>query len=459
MTAAPARYPAQDAGAFAAPPTRFLKRVRTSVRLSTILCWLAIITAFALSHLMLEYLGFHYDTPGGSPLQKIAPPTYLACLAIVALMLERNPEAVLNDVVRHHKGTILLAAAWSIQFAYILMFRSGALTNTIDTFIFPMALLIVLAQQTEAMKRHVAVFVHIFMAANALLGIAEFAGGFRLTPIFAEGIELIEWRSSAFLGHPLMNAVVTGAYVVILMLGGGRDMPKVLRAPALGLQAFALLVFGGRVASTLCAVYALVIGLGLAIRVLKGRKFPMIAAAIGAFLVPLLVMGFAALLADGFLDKFIDRYLNDGGSANSRLVMFDVLGNFSFEQLLVGPDPGHLATLQRVYGIAFGIESFWFAFIAFYGLLTSIPLFIGLFAFLADLVSKAQMKAWWVVLYFILVCSTSLSLAGKGTVMGLLVAMIVPLLRPRAESEAGETARRPQALRPSVRNSFRTARI
>ena len=344
------------------------------------------------------------------------------------MFIERGPEPLLSDILRRHKGLILFAFAWLLLFAYIIK-AGGPITSTFDTFIFPMALLILLARQSEPALKFTALLIHAFMAANAILALAELIGGFRLTPIVAQGIIVVDWRSSAFFGQPLTNALATGCYALTLMLGGDRDLPSILRFPALGLQLMAMVAFGGRVASALLALAMLVVIVRLAVQILAGRRFTTTAAAAVCFVAPIMLVGLVLLVADGFLDKFLSRFTEDGGSANSRLVMFDVLGQFTFEDLLVGPDQSVLSTLQRVYGIAFGIESFWFAFIAFYGILICIPFFIGFFAFLFDVRRSANQQSIYVLVYFLAVCSTSLSLAGKSTMMGVLVATVVVLLR------------------------------
>ena len=90
---------------------------------------------------------------------------------------------------------------------------------------------------------------HLLMFANALLALAEFALGFRLTPLDAGGV-IIEgdWRASALLGHPLTNAVLTGSYLIILSLGGGRNLPWILRPVVFGISLLAMNAFGGRMA-------------------------------------------------------------------------------------------------------------------------------------------------------------------------------------------------------------------
>lgn len=423
-----------------ARPKAWRRGGRMRIPVSTVLCCLSIASAFALSHLMLEWMGFHYDTAGGSGFHKIAPATYLCVLAIAFLALEKGPEPLLNDIVRRHTLTLFFAGAWAIQFANIIL-RGGVITTTFDTFIFPILLLVLVTRQTPQTMHVLALTIHGFMGANALLALAEFVGQWRLTPIIAEGIVVVDWRASALLGQPLTNALATGCYALHLMLGGARDLPRWAVAPMIALQAAAMVAFGGRVATALLVLFAAVIGVRWAIRTLSGRRFPIAGMAIASLVVPMVVMSLAYLVSEGYLDKFLTRFTEDGGSAGSRLVMFDVFASFSFEELLIGPDPGLLATRQRVYGTAFGIENFWLAMILFYGLLTTIPFFLGFLCFLADLRRATRPQAWIVIAYFLIVCTSSLSLAGKSTMLGVFVATVLILLRP--DAALADTAPKP----------------
>ncbi len=405
---------------------------RTSMMrmLVLVLTWATMLAMFFLSHLMLEELGIPYETSGGSSLTKIHPSTYFALLAIAAFIIQRGPLSLIDEVIKRHKGTVILCITWLMLFAYIVVFQGKPLTSTIDTFLLPIVLFLILPRLEEKHLRTFALFVHLFMAANALLGIAEFVGQFRLTPIVAEGIELTsDWRSSALMGHPLVNALVAGTYAVGLMLGGGRDLPPWARLPALGLQAFAMLVFGGRMAMALLVVFGAVWLLWHALNILNGRRISIYAAAAASFVVPVLVIGFALLVADGFFDKFLMRFIEDEGSAASRLRMFDLISQIPIEELFVGPDPVYVMQLQRLNGIPFGIESFWVGFVAYYGLLITIPFLIGMIAFWIDLGRAATWQGWWTILFFVAVCTTSASLSGKTTVIGMLVAFNLTMFR------------------------------
>lgn len=394
------------------------------------LVWATVMTMFGLSHLMLEELGIPYETPGGSSLTKIHPSTYLVVLASGLFFMLRGPLAFTDEIIKRHKGTVVLIITWLMLFAYIVVFQGKPLTSTIDTFILPVGLFFILPRLGEKQLHYIALFIHLFMTVNAILGVLEFVAHFRLTPIMAEGIELTtDWRSSALLGHPLSNALVTGTYALGLMLGGGRDLPAWSRVPLLGLQAFAMFVFGGRMAMALLGGAAVLWMMWHALTVLQGRRMSLNAAAAIALIVPLVAIGFSLLVADGFFDKLLMRFVEDEGSAASRVRMFELISQIPPEELFTGPDPVYVMQLQRLNGIPFGIESFWVGFVAYYGLLMAIPFLIGMVTFWIDLGRATTWQGWCTILFFVAVCTTSASLSGKTTVIGMLVAFNLTMFR------------------------------
>jgi hypothetical protein len=252
----------------------------------------------------------------------------------------------------------------------------------------------------------------------------------------AEGVTLAaDWRSSALLGHPLQNALITAVYTLIMVQGGGRDLPRLLRLAIIVLQVAALVVFGGRVATVLLAAFG---GAALAVqlwRAVRLRQLSSANAAIFAGATTAAIVGLILLVGGGFFDLFLQRFAQDQGSTEARFAMFDLLDHMPFFAVLFGSDPEHVATLQRLEGIEFGIESFWVAFVAFYGLVVSVPFFAGLVAFLFDLKRATRAPSGWAIFFFIAVCSTSLSLAGKTTSFAMFAAMLLLLLRPMPERE------------------------
>ena len=217
----------------------------------------AVIALFLISNLTLSLLGIAYDTSGGAQWQKIHPATYIALIAIAFLFLSRlDPVALLDDVIRHHKGTLAFFLVWLLLLGHIVFVIGAPATSVVDTFLLPMVLLILLTRISERDASRFALFVHVAMAANAVLGIWEFVEGTRITPLVAQGVALVsDWRSTALLGHPLQNAAVTAVYAFVLIQGGGKDMARLLRPIALVLQFIALTAFGGRMAAALLIAF------------------------------------------------------------------------------------------------------------------------------------------------------------------------------------------------------------
>lgn len=415
--------------------------------------WLTMLVVLLLmfvSSMMLARFGLAYETTGGSPLEKFHPATYAAVFALLVLFVARmSPVALINDIMRHHHGVVALFLSWVVLVAHIMLAQSAPISAIVDTFLLPMILVILLTRLAEADTRQLAVMLHVFMAANALLGLAEFAFGIRLTPVVANGVVLVEWRSSAFLGHPLANAAATGVYMVIMMIGGGRDLPGPLRAAIFALQWPAMAVFGGRAAIVLVILFTVVLAFRSTANVVTGRRFSVLtAAAIGA-LVPLAIAIIIGLASLGFFDRFILRFLEDDGSAETRISMFHLIGQIPFRDLLFGPDPETVATLQRLEGVEFGIESFWVAFIAYYGILVSVPFFVAFMMFLNDLRRVTQPQTIWVLFFYLVTASTSASISGKTTSLAVIVVMIVVLLRRHADEPVfgvrGRRVYRPEA--------------
>ena len=393
---------------------------------------LAVASSFLVSGLMLSAMGVAYDTGGGALWQKIHPASYLAFLAVTLLAFARfAPVAFFDDLVRYHKGTLAFLGVWLLLLVHIAFFVHAPIATIVDTFLLPVALLILLSRVSAREASTLAVFIHAAMAANALIAIFEFATGARLTPLVAEGVTLVaDWRSSALLGHPLLNALMTATYTLIMLQGGGRDLSPVVRAGIVVLQLVALIAFGGRVATLALAVFG---GVALAWqlwRSVRDRRLRSGSVALFTAAATVSIIGLILLGTGGFFDLFARRFDQDMGSADARVAMFNLIGQLPFTAFLFGSDPEHVASLQRLNGIEFGIESFWVAFVAFYGIAISIPFFAGLAAFLVDLKRATRPPSGWTIVFFIAVCSTSLSLAGKTTALAMFVVMLLLLLRP-----------------------------
>jgi hypothetical protein len=274
-----------------------------------------------------------------------------------------------------------------------------------------------------------AALLHAIFAANALLALVELATKWQLTPLVLDGVLIDDPRSTALFGHPLENASTTGLYIIALAVGGGRDLPRPLRLAQMGLQLAAMIPFGGRAASVaLLAVLAILLARQVA-HALAGARFRPGDAALVVILVPLLVAGAIIAYDQGFFDILLARFVEDNGSARTRLTMFTMFQHFPWSDLLFGPDQKLLRSLMWTEGTEYGIESFPLALMLTYGIVPTLLLLAGLAVFLVDIVLRTRGRAAWPVLFFLAVAVTSLSIGAKTLGLGQLVALCLILLR------------------------------
>ena len=396
------------------------------------LAFATVAVAFCVSAFALVRFGVNYAEAGGSLAAKIHPATYMLAMTLgLRIVLQPRPLRFLAGAAGEHRGAAIFLWILVTLLGYVVLNLHVPLSSLIDTFLFPIMMLLLLEGIDERNARRLALLIHAIFAVNGVLALVEMASGWRLTPIIVEGIDLsaIDRRSSALFGHPLGNAMLTGLYVVALSVGGGRDLPHWLRPAALLLQLAAMVSFGGRLATVAMLGLCAILALRMTASILAGRRFRASSAAFALGLLPLLIVGLVGAYEAGFFDQLLERFVSDNRSTESRVIMFELMGRFPLFQLLFGPDQDLLNSMMWTEGTEFGIESFWVSFILTYGLVPSLLFFIGLGAFLFDLSRHAGKGALWTVAYFLIVASGSLSIGGKTLALGALVMVDLILLR------------------------------
>lgn len=392
---------------------------------------LAIAVMLAISAMVLGSWGMSYESTGGSILEKLHPATWIVFATfLLAMAGSGNPIRFLDGIIARQPGIFAFFIAWLIGLLQLIVVLKSSFTPLIDTFLMPMLLAVLIARMGEQAKYRTALLIHLMFATNGALGLYEFLTGFRLTPYVA-GTLLIEgdWRSTALFGHPLANASLTASYVIALCVGGGRELPAFLRLANMGLLIAAMVAFGGRSSLVILLVFVAVAALRHAAGWLTGAKISLSGAAVAAILVPLLLAGLFLILQGGFFDRLAERFADDNGSANARILLLRIFDLVSWPDLLFGPDPARLAALQQQEGIFYGLESFWLATILGFGLIVALILFTGLFCFCCELVRAARPGAWQVLAFYFIIASTAVSLSAKTHVFGIMVAIMLVLLR------------------------------
>lgn len=375
----------------------------------------AAFVCMAVSSFTLSYFGVPYDTPGGSSLARVHPSTWLFALALVMRVLEKgDPLAWIAAFPLRFPGAAVFLPILAITLVYGALVQKSPLTALVDTYFGAVAMLALHEDMNDFERRLLRRGAHVFMATNALLGLAEYFGHFRLTPYALPG-EVIEAdpRSSALLGHPLANAAACAAYVGALVFCDRMRATPILRAGLIALQSAAMVAFGGRTAIVLVAMLLGAKALLGAFALLGGRRFTLAHAALVAALAPLAIVALGAALVHGVADVLLDRFVSDHGSTQARFAALDLFDRFTTSDLLLGPDPGSLAERQRTLGIEYGIENSWLGLMFEYGALMAAMLVVALLALLCEFARRAQRGIGVIIAMFLILASSAASLSVK----------------------------------------------
>ena len=389
---------------------------RLPLRFAARVCALAAaIVAFVVSPMTLQALGLAYEAPGGGALQKLHPATYLAILALILEAASRSrPLAYLGALPLRCPGAALFALNLALIVAYAALFQKTPVAPLIDSFTVGAVLLTLYDDLSQRERATLRLALHAVMFVNACLGLAEFAFDFRLTPFVAGGRAIVgDYRSTALLGHPLLNAGTTALYAAMLILGGDRALRPPLRLALTTIQLVALVAFGGRTSLTLALGVVCLASLKSVGETLGGRRFDLRSAIAAALVAPLAAAAAAAAWFGGALAPLIERFTADRGSAQARVVAFDLFDAFSLQDILLGPDPQRLATLQTTLGIEYGVENGWLGLVFEYGALMTFFFLIGFAALLWELWRRAKSGGWAIILLFLVQASSSASLSVK----------------------------------------------
>jgi hypothetical protein len=274
--------------------------------------------------------------------------------------------------------------------------------------------------------------IHVLLAANALLGLAEYALNTRIFPFRFDGVAL-EWdyRSNALLGHPLENAQITGLYIMVLLAGGGASMPKSLRPAAILLQLAALVPFGGRTALLLTVAMAVLWMVPRVLQVLRGARLSLPVFAAIAVLAPLLTLGVGLIAAGGFFDVITDRFDDDGGSAKARVEMFAIFDHLSAHDIFIGASSNVIDSLRTSRGLEQGIENPVIRLLLYQGVVFTTFLIVGFTLFLIEIARRLRPGYGMAMIFFLVIISSYESIANKTVGLAQFVVLLLVMF-PKA---------------------------
>jgi len=391
------------------------------------LIYAGVISFLLISGMFLDAHGWPYSLVGSPIPVKIHPGSYFIFTAFLLLLLEDNPVLVLYRLARARPAHIAYLVTTVGLIAYVILrFGPNGSSFLIDLHLVPVILALLLSRLPTATVARLFIVAILCVTLNGALGIAEYLLQARLTPFLVDGKPVPEayFRSTALLGHPLQNALITA--VTLLMLPVMRDR-NLLYWGCGSILAVSLVAFGGR--SALAAVLV-VTAFSLpfwGMRVLLRRDYSY-RQLVGATLAGTSVLGAAGVmiaLFGGGTRVFSSIHWDD--SANTRIIGLRILDMVSPLDMIFGIGQQGIIERSQVlasyYGII-GLENSWLLLLLIFGAIGLMFFIVALLAWFGEMLAGAPIPAYLGVLGYLIIASTNNTLAAKDSSLIHLVTLV-----------------------------------
>ncbi len=335
---------------------------------------LAVCSAFFLNGDMLYgAFGIPYTAPGGSRFIKFHLYAYLVSGGFLLLMFRNGMAhipASLGSIFPYWVTSVL-----SILFtmAYSLFFVGyTSIAYFIDTLLIPIIAIPLIIELDDQQKENLIKIVAYLILLNSLVALGEFVVKRWIYPApFGLGGY---FRSRAFLGHALNNALIAASLSPLLM-----KKIKLNFEVYLGIVFCSLLAFGGRAALFIFSFFALLIfslELRQFLKKKHGRSRGIVTVSLLLFF-PISAALFVILFQTNLPTRIVSLLFLDD-SAQARFDLFDMLRYFSVRDWIFGlPSSSQIFYLQQKIGILI-IENYVVDWICHFGLLGTIPLILSM---------------------------------------------------------------------------------
>ncbi|WP_296065356.1 VpsF family polysaccharide biosynthesis protein [uncultured Agrobacterium sp.] len=406
---------------------------------------LGIVMLFTLSSNMLYVMGINYSASNASYLLKIHPSSYVFFfLILISPSITSSPRR--PELKRCGLLLIMVSTVSLVLYQFFSVEAGGGESSLlIVTYAATGALAVALSYADTITLRQMKRFVSLFLLCNSLIGIAETSGFPRILPyVVGETIIGFDDRPTALLGHPLNNALITGAWCLVILLSNFRTPLNFWRLTVLGVHLIALLAFGGRAAVVVAALsYTCFVAYQATTTFLKGDSRDIIRL---AKLCIIAGAGVPVLIYSGAADTVIERFLDSRGSDETRsaaLVMLDLL---SPGQWLFGVPVSVRTSIQALLGSTRGIEISWLALVYSFGLPITAILLVATYLTLRATTEDHDMGRAALLFYFFLTTLLSLSIGSKSLLVAQFLVILACFAKPLEAPpliHAGTKSRRP----------------
>ena len=203
-------------------------------------------------------------------------------------------------------------------------------------------------------------------------------------------------------------------------------------------------MFGGRTAIVVALALTPLFVVYAAFATLRRGRVSLLGAAALTAALPLLALARAGRARrSGLADPLLMRFVDDNGSAATRVIMFDMLAPFSWPQLLVGPDIEQVESLRRHLGLEQGVENPFIRMTLYQGGFVMAVVFVSLVWFFRELLRGRGLRVIGPVVAMAVLLNASESISVKTNFLDKLVLIFVcmfPLLARRLSGALSPSA-------------------
>lgn len=391
-----------------------------------------------------------YADPGGNPIFKIHFYSYTLFLALLLLTANIGLVRFLSVQISERPGVVQFAGV-VIVCAVVTIARQGigGVAYMVDT-LFAAPLAVMLLSYLDAERRlRLTAFLIWFVTFNAAVAVAERVLGIHLFQV-ADLYGFTHFRATAFMGHPLANALIT-SFMMLLTLAMPWSAWR--KAFVLSVCMAGILAFGARGGLAITAIMGTAAALFFGLKALL-RGEMRLSTLVNAPLIGTFAIAVGAVLTLGtVLGERIVALAQFDESAQARIKAFKLFDYLSTSDLLYGVDFAEVNFILKLDRDVHIIENCWIAILLMLGAILFVPFVLSLLGFLRSIARARGAVAAIAILNFLLVASTSNSLSTKSPALALFAVALcgIPtLMSRRRQAEDGVSARYEVPLRDGV---------
>lgn len=385
----------------------------------------SLLSAFFIGPYLLESIGVQYVSEGGNPLFKIHLYSYVIIILFTLSFLTGG----LNQYLR---GLGELKSYWFTSIACITfvivygLFRQGmsGMAYIVDTVLTPLLLAPLVFSLNTSLNSKILKLLAWLILLNSFVAIIEFI--LNKTLIYTDFLSFGHFRSTAFLSHPLNNALITATLAPMLM-----NKTRLSAIVYFFVVLLSLFAYGGR------GAMAVFIAASAAITFPQIREFFTVGIRIQRLRFALYQLGFICILLCLFAvilitpigDRILSKLFIDN-SAQTRLDVFYILYEMNMHEWVFGGSENLKYSISSIIGQK-TIENYLIGWIVSFGLIGTIPLLMSVFTMPIKIVSKLGLNEKVSLLSFLVISITNNALAVKTTALLFIITVLVCLLQKK----------------------------